>query len=158
MSKVVRFGALAVLSTIAVAQPSEPDVKGIYIGMAKEEFDVAFAQGLKGFTVAGVGSKYSSGADATFVDGKLDRLLMFFDSAEYRIVRDALSSKYPQLKCEQEEIQAKAGVKYQDENCTVGKIKLRRFVSDVKTSVISMYSERFIQEQKAKRDEKKKDI
>ena len=150
----------ALLPATVNAQPI--DIKGLSIGMSKTDVEQKFPN-WNGFTIADVSSKYQhSPLNVSYFDGKLDSLLFFFDSNSFTTVLDAVKQKYPSISCKESQVGNPMGAKFTQIECTttdqLSILQLRRFVSDIRTSSLSLISKRKMEEYAEKEKNKKKDI
>lgn len=144
-----------IYSTTVFAQNIE--INGLQLGMTKTEIEKKFGVlPLDDFKIANVSGKFP--VRLAFHEGKLDELMFFFSSNSFNDVRQAVISKYPELRCTNSIVTSPAGAKYEQVNCKLedqlGKLKLDRFVMDVDTSVLILMSHRLFQELDTKREEK----
>ncbi|KAF0216679.1 MAG: hypothetical protein FD174_3616 [Geobacteraceae bacterium] len=128
--------------------------------MTKTEIEKKFgALPLNNFTIANVSGKFP--VRLAFHEGKLDELMFFFSSNSFNDVRQAVISKYPELKCTNSTVTSPTGAKYKQVNCKLedqlGTLRLDRFVRDIDTSALILISHRLFQELENKRKEKQKD-
>jgi hypothetical protein len=152
--------ALALASLTATAQ----EIKGIALGMTKEAFQTAFPDskpatgpGDKRFipmTVAGVSSKYASGAMVEFDEDKLVGFIFFFDSKEFNSVQDEFKDKYPELTCSDSTVTNRMGAQFTDTKCIYKSLRIGRFSGDLNTSAIGMTDPEFLAKKSAARTKK----
>lgn len=75
---------------------SAQEIKGIYIGMSKKEYDALKVDEF--FTIANVYS--TDPAEAVFVDNKLASFKFYFSNHQhYKHMAYALTNKFPELSC-----------------------------------------------------------
>lgn len=167
MSALMRW-CLAVLAGLLVSEAIfaadvDIDIKGLRIGMAKEEVEAKFGRlPIRGFTIAGVIGKYDSqGLDLSFRDNQLDSMMFMFAADRFDEVMEAVKSKYPAIQCTSSPLQNRLGAVFEDTQClltdALGTLRLRRFVS-LDTSLIGIISHRKTQEIAERLKAKKGDI
>jgi len=161
---------LTVLLVLALIQPSisfsqEIEIKGLRLGMTMAEVESKVGKlPLKNFTIAGVKGKYedSNPVIIKFYEGKLDVFVFFFDANHFDDVLEAVKTKYPSLECAKSNVSNAMGASFDQVKCNLhdqsGSLSLSRFVSDIKTSALSLMSDRAIKETKDKQKEKRKDL
>lgn len=152
----------AVLLSPTLAYPQQVDIKGLYLGMTQVEFEEKFGPlPLKNFTIAGVPGMYSS-TDVMFHKDKLDAFVFFFNSRHFDEIQEAMREKYPKIRCQNSVVRNAIGGAFTQTKCSLkdsqGGLELSRFVSDIETSVLSLYSDRFIKESVDKRKARHKDL
>lgn len=165
--KVFTHNFWAVLTILALALPlsanAQPiEIKGLYVGMSKAEVLEKFPT-WKDFTIAGVRSKYEhTPVSIKYRDDKLDQLMFFFNSNHFDTMLSALKEKYPEMSCESTQVGNAMGATFDQTRCTLkgtdSILQFSRYVSDIRTSVLSMMSMKFLEEQAEKVKERKKDI
>ena len=99
---------------VAAGQP--PQLKGIHLGMTKQEYGTITGYegvGYHNFHLADVRGK----AYPMFENGLLVHWFMSFESNTYEKMRDSLKTKY-ELSCELSEVRTRAGLEYVQEECT----------------------------------------
>jgi hypothetical protein len=135
------------------------EINGLRLGMTETEIEKKFgALPLNNFQIANVSGKFP--VRLAFHEGKLDELMFFFSSKNFNDVRQAVISKYPELKCAESPVTSPTGAKYYQVNCKLeeqfGTLKLDRFVRDIDTSALILISHRLFQEleNENKRNEK----
>ena len=148
-----------IYSTTAFGQGIE--IKGLSLGMTKTEIEKKFGTlPLNNFTIADVPGKFP--VKLEFYEGKLDELMFFFSAKSFKDVRQAVVSKYPELKCTDNTVSDNMGASYKQVNCKLedmlGMLKLDRYVRDTDTSALILMSHRLSQELEKKRKEKQKNI
>ncbi|MDO8946903.1 MAG: hypothetical protein Q7U88_07055 [Desulfocapsaceae bacterium] len=155
-----------VMVVLAVYSPElsfgqDIEIKGLSLGMSKEKFDKDIGtNSMKNFTIAGVKSMYSLRPE--FFENNLDAFNFFFDAGKFDDVLSAVTSKYSDIKCEESELSNAMGAHFKQVECelkgNVGTLRIVRFVGDVNTSLLSLWSDRYLKDFTAKRKEKQKDI
>ncbi len=131
--------------------------------MDKAEFVQKFGEPpLQGFTIAEVPSKYKR-FDVFFgEDGKLSSLNFFFDSDDFEHMMDAVREKYPKLRCQNSSVTNLYGARLTQTECSLddqtGKLTLSRFVNDVNTSSLSLYSSKMLKEMGSRQVKRNKDL
>lgn len=125
--------------TVAASEPI--DIKGIRLGMS--QFDIQDKHGqlpLQNFTLGGVRSKYS--IDPDFLNGEMQAMRIYFDSAGFDQVRDVVHKKYPRLTCKDSIVSNAMGARFTQTECLLrgsdGILALRRFTSEISTSLLSL--------------------
>lgn len=160
--------ALSVITTLGIFHSSiaigqQIDIKGLHLGMTKSEVTEKYGpMPIKGFTVAGVSSKYPAlGLALTFHEDKLDTLTFFFNPSGFNDVRGAVTGKYPSLHCEDSAVSNAMGGSFTQTICSLkddlGAFRLQKFVSDIKTSALILMSDRKSIEERDKKAQKQKD-
>jgi hypothetical protein len=158
-----RLIAMALLLGFAAPAFSQSvEIKGLSVGMTKAEVQDLFPT-WKGFTVAGVPSKYPSvSVLPKYHEDRLDQLMFFFNPDSFATVLDAVKSKYPNLKCVDSKVGNAMGAQFSQVECTMGDsssvLQLTRFVGDINTSGLSLLSRRSLAEDLEKAKQTKKDI
>lgn len=116
---------------------------------------------LRDFTIADVPSKYKR-VDFFFREERLDSFNFYFAEDDFEHVLDALRTKYPKLQCQQSPVTNLFGARLAQVECGLkdkrGGLSLTRFVNDVNTSGLSLYSNELVQELKQKKRKHNKDI
>ncbi len=140
----------------------EIEIKEIRLGMTRAEVQKKVGQlPLQNFTIAGVPSKYST-VSVEFHEDKVDSFRFFFNSQDFNDVLEAVQKKYPKLKCENSSVKNSIGVSFSNTDCVLreplGSLQLSRFVSDTRTSVLSLVSDRSIKEFTENKSERQKDL
>jgi hypothetical protein len=161
---------VALLLTIAapMANATDPpstvaqvDIKGIRIGMTRTEVTRMFPT-WEGFTVAGVAQHAAFRDPTVFHKGKLDRFVFAFYPQSFEAVLSAVKEKYPTLACRTVTITDSAGTNAEQTMCAVADpnsvLLIRRFATDLQTSMIALYSRRFLAEDTNRALKQKKDI
>ena len=157
------IGALLLVACSGgIAQPIDIEIKGIRIGMTKAELHQLHSD-LKGFTVAGVRSKYEHvPLGLRYRDDLLDQVAFYFHSTGFRQVLEALKEKYPTLACETNNVSNAMGATFEQQKCSLedanSVLHLSRFVNDTRTSGLTLMSKKSLQEQIDKSKAQKKDI
>lgn len=136
------------------------NIKGLYIGMSKKAFDEKYEETnlvTKGFTVAGVQTKYSYNSPRVkFFEDRLDSFLFYFDSDEFENVLLAVKNKYPSISCKDSKVNNKMGAVYDQIICREydanAVLSIERFAGNLDTSSLSLDSLRSIKEFKNKLD------
>ncbi|CAN1507597.1 hypothetical protein MCEKH45_00699 [Methylophilaceae bacterium] len=84
-------------------EPEEIEIKGIRIGMAKDQLDgIIYRIGYyDDVTVGGAKMKNITSDSVEYRDGKLDSIYMLFDLGQYNSVLAAIENKYPGIECKQ---------------------------------------------------------
>ena len=144
------------------APAQQIEFKGLHLGMSRAEVQKkAGPLPLKDFTIAGVGSKYST-IELRFHEDKLDSLAFLFHANRFDDVLEAVRAKYPALECKNTTVTNAIGGSFTQTDCTLkdmlGTLTLTRFVSDIRTSVLSLTSDRAIKEYIDEERKRKKDI
>jgi hypothetical protein len=144
------------------AQEDIIEIKGLQIGMTKEEVKAKIGTlAARDFTIAGVPNKYPF-FEPQFYSDKLDHFVFFFDSKFFNQMLEAVRAKYPALRCEESMVSTGAGGSFTQVKCTlrdsIGVLSLSRFVNDINTSGLSVYSHRFLNEEFKSREQRQKDL
>lgn len=160
-----RFRAVLALLVVtfplsAIAQSIE--IKGLYVGMTKAEVQEKFPT-WKDFTIAGVRSKHEhTPVNIKYRDDKLDQFMFFFNSSSFETVLGAIKEKYPKTVCESTQVGNAMGATFDQIQCSLKDkesiLQLSRYVSDIRTSVLSIMSNKSLEEQAEKAKQRKKDI
>lgn len=134
------------------------NIKGIYIGMTKDEFNDKFANiDLNNFTIGGAPNKYAEQPLDPEYDknNKLVRFVYFFHPNFFDDVKFALKNKYPALKCNNSSVSNAMGASFQQIICTIddniSMLAIKRFAGDINTSGISISSKKFFNEESTKK-------
>jgi hypothetical protein len=160
-----RFWAVLALLVMAfplsaIAQSIE--IKGLRMGMTKAEVKEKFPT-WKDFTIAGVRSRYEyTPVHIQYRDEKLDQFMFFFNSSSFEAVLGAIKEKYPETVCESTQVGNAMGATFEQIRCSLSDnesvLQLSRYVSDIRTSVLSLVSKKSLEEQVEKAKQRKKDI
>lgn len=139
------------------------DIKGLHLGMKKEEIINKFGPlPLKEFTIGGVQSMFDLNFYDDFYENKLDRFIFFFEADSFNEVLQAVKLKYPALKCVDSTVSNAMGASFKQTICELqdqlGTLTLKRFVSDISTSVLNLSSHRRNQELANKQKMKQNDL
>lgn len=160
--------------------PSELEIKGIKIGMTEHDANYAKIDsqmkaiqsaserervaGL-GFTIGGVRSKNDmlNDVDFTFRDEKLVMLTFIFKPDGFDMVIEAVKSKYPMLQCNESIVSNAMGASFHQIDCEVNDSKgntllITKFDGNIETSSLHLFSQRYLDELKKKRNDKKQDF
>lgn len=116
-----------------------------------------------GFTIAEVPGKYThSPMHVEYFEERLDFLLFFFNAPNFPSVLAAVKEKYPGLICEDSQVGNAMGATFTQTNCALEDaesiLRITRFVSDIRTSSLSLTSKRKLAELAERSKQKKKDI
>ena len=154
------FFTSVLLSVTVRAQGIE--IKGLRIGMTKGEVEKKIGRlPVRDFTIAGARNKYPT-FSPEFHDGKLDLFGFFFDPDAFDEVVSAVKDKYPALICENTTVTNAMGAAFRQTQCLLrdelGTLRLSRYVNDIRTSALSLMSERKIKESLEKRNKREKDL
>lgn len=138
------------------------DLKGVRIGMPKDEV-MSIIHSTPIFTIAGIESKYVNiPASMQYRNGNLDTFVFFFSSRRFEQMQDALEKKYPKLRCVDSHTKNAMNATFTQTICEIDNanvlLQLRRFVSDITTSSLSLVSHESLEELKNKRKQEKSDI
>lgn len=138
------------------------EIKGVRIGMTKEEWLSKFGSlDVSYFTVGGALGKYEK-IRPVFHEGKLDSFHFFFHSDYFDDVLGAVKTKYPRIRCSKSTVANAMGAKFTQVSCSLGDntgvLSLSRFVSDIDTSCLSLTSKRFLDEAVKESKKGEKDI
>lgn len=151
-----------VASCGAFAGDPEIEIKGVRIGMSKQDLDSKYPS-WEGFTVAGVPSKskYAPGP-YDFHDGKLDYFGFSFDPRKFDSIREALKAKYPGLSCENSAVSNAMGATFEQTECNLrgsnASLRLSRFGSDITSGLLFLVSHRALEERARRIAEEKSDL
>lgn len=135
------FAAVLFAATTTVFASADVEIKGLKLGMTREEVQALHPAGTKGeiFTVAGVKSKYAhSNVEQYNSDGKVIAVMFFFDRDNFEQVFDAVKGKYPKMNCETSSVSNAMGATFQKIECRHGSLKITNMVSDINTSLLSI--------------------
>lgn len=126
------------------------ELKGFKLGMPEAEAAELYRV-MPEVTIAGAAPKYQHNPiGLKYEDGVLTQFIFFFRPANFEQVRDAITSKYPMLKCEASTVTNRMGGKFTQEECTMTSagtvLSLRKFVSDIETSSLTMMSSQKLNE------------
>ena len=138
------------------------EIKGLRVGMTKAEVQEKFPT-WKDFTIAGVRSKFEHlPVTIKYREDQLDQLMFIFSSASFQPVLAAVKEKYPGIKCETSQVGNSIGATFEQIHCSMedqdSVLQLSRYLSDVRTSMLTLVSKRWLDEQADKAKQKKKDI
>lgn len=147
--------ALVALCTSVCAQEAIV-IKGLYMGMPQADFNREFPSGVDEMTVAGVRPKGRTGV--MFRDRKLSFFTFPFDPSQYAQVKEAVVSKYPDLRCSTSVVQTRMGVKHDQEECVLRELTLSRYSDSVTTGTLTMVSKELEQQIEGEKKKGKSDI
>ena len=140
---------------------NEIQIKGLWIGMDESEIEEKFGAPIKAFSIAGVEGKYST-TPLEFENNKLESLIFFFDAKSFDDVLAAVKSKYPEMQCKDSSVGNAMGASFTQVKCNLrrGKVTLdlSRFVNDITTSSLCLYSDNYMKKISNKLKGKLKDI
>ncbi len=147
----------------AAAISQEIEIKGLKLGMSKAdvESNVGKIRGsfIDGFTIGGVGGKYLA---VKFHEDKLDNVMFIFKPDGFEAVRRAVASKYPALTCSDSTVQNRAGASFEQVRCELNsdgtRFSLTRISGDVNTSMLTLSTQRALDEFIEKQKQKEGDI
>jgi hypothetical protein len=154
--------ALALIVHPIIACGQEIEIKGIHLGMTKEEWKKKFNwAGAIDFSIAGIPGK--SPVVPCFYNDKLDEFYFRFDSKEFDNVLRSVKSKYPRLKCSESIVSNAMGASFNQVVCHLagksGNLEIRRFSGgDLETSSLLIISNRKFNEFLAEEKRKQGDI
>jgi hypothetical protein len=165
MNSLLTLSLAAVLSAVAsysIAQDGSLEIKGLKIGMSKEEVTEKYPT-WTGFTVAGARAKYAAlPVMIKYHENKLDEFMFFFTPDAFDALLIAFKEKYPSLACTSSSLGNAMGANYEQVQCSLSDsdsvLQVRKYVSDSRTSLLSLHSKRFVEEESKKQREQKKDI
>jgi ABC-type amino acid transport substrate-binding protein len=145
-----------------LAQDAPLEIKGLRIGMSKEEVTEKHPN-WTGFTVAGARAKYAAlPVMVKYHENRLDQLMFFFTPDAFDVLLTAFKEKYPALACKSSSIGNAMGATYEQVQCSLSDsdsvLQVRKYVNDSRTSLLSLHSKRFVEEETKKQREQKKDI
>lgn len=128
------------------------EIKGLYIGMPRELAEPIAST--KPFTIAGIESINGNpfkGLVYEFENDKLSFFDFYFDSTEFNIMLSVIKKKFSGIKCEKSNIKNLFGAVFEKNYCTImdknSVLKLINFQSnDMKTSVLSLYSTKVVED------------
>lgn len=158
MRKLV-LGALMASCMVGPAQADSVEIKGISVGMSKEDFSQALARGAETvtlcnqaasyctkryFTVAGVRSEYqiddidSFTIGGEFKNNGLVKWTFFFRVGDFDTVVEGVKAKYPGLKCKNSTVSNGFGAQFPQTMCVYADLSLyRRIDRDAGALILS---------------------
>ena len=99
---------------------------------------------------------------AVFYAGRLDRFVYLFLPEHFSAMHEALLEKYPALKCKNLVKTDSIGESVESTECGLADansiLLLSKYSTDRHTSLIGLYSKRYLEEEKQRRVKAKKDI
>src|SRR6185369_14657040 len=91
-------------------------IKGLRLGMSKTEIEAKFGKlPLTDFKIANVAGKFP--VSLAFYEDRLDELMFFFPSENFKKVREAVVAQYPKIKCTDSTVTSPKGEKFTQVNC-----------------------------------------
>ena len=159
---VLLAAALSCVALTVAAQDAVLEIRGLRIGMTQDEV-VEMYPNWADFTVAGTRAKFPNmPVTIKYHENKLDQFTYFFASDGFDSLMSAFKEKYPALSCKNSKIGNAMGATYEQIQCDLtdsnSVIRMSKYVSDSRTSLLSLNSKRIVDEMLKKHREKKKDI
>lgn len=153
------LAALMAFCMVCPAQADGVEIKGISVGMSKEDFNQALARGAETvtlcnpaasycikqyFTVAGVRSAYpiydidSFTSGGKFENNRLVKWTFFFRAVDFDTVVEGVKAKYPGLKCKNSTVSNGFGAQFPQTMCVYADLWLyRRIDRDAGALILS---------------------
>ena len=158
----LRLTLLLILHASAVAQEAAIEIKGIRVGMTKQQLNQTIPS-WSGFTIAGVPPMFHElRSPAVFHAGRLDRFVYMFLPEHFNTMHEALLEKYPALQCKSLVKTDTVGESAESTECGLADkdsvLLLSKYSVDRNTSLIGLYSRRYLEEEKQRKLKTKKDI
>jgi hypothetical protein len=162
MHTLARLVVAAITFSCGAAWAQTIEIKGLSVGMSQADFEQKFGPSpLRDFTIADVPSKYKK-VDFFFREERLDSFNFYFAEDDFEHLLDALRAKYPKLRCQQSPVTNLFGARLAQVECGIkdklGGLSLTRFVNDVNTSGLTLYSNELVQELKQKKKKPNRDL
>ena len=116
MKKMVAMGVMALFASSIFAQTPRISIKGIEIGLTKEEIKAVTGidEDMLVMNVAGV----KVAMRLRYRGGKLEMAMGTYSPVEFEIIKEAFSSKYQKIQCQNSSVQNNMGAKFDQVDCS----------------------------------------
>ena len=142
----ILLSAIICVTTPVVADTASLDIRGLRIGMTKDEVVAKYPTWDK-FTVAGVSRRWPIDPPV-YELGRLDRFVFLFAVQNFEKVREAMIEKYPKTTCRAYQISDENGQSIEQTECgildSMSMLLLLKY-SDRVTSRLGLYSKKFLE-------------